>query len=311
MRNSFFLQEIFSKNPYDFCAESQERIFLLIFPMNSPFLQCFLQQGEPLIFGILNVTTDSFSDGGDFCNPEGAIKRAEKMMEEGADAIDVGAESSAPGSQEISATQEWKRLEPVLSALSKKNIPFSVDTWKSGVAEKALKIGAWMVNDVTGLRGDPAMSATLAQFPEAYVCIMYSKNASARTTFDDYEEQNFVQKISSFFTERIQFCKNSGISAERIILDPGMGAFLSSDPQKSFTVLRRLEEFTSFKCPLLVSTSRKSFLREISDPNNPKNRMIASVVSSLIALQNGAQIVRVHDVKEMREAVDVWQSTQK
>ncbi|MBI5413903.1 dihydropteroate synthase [Candidatus Peregrinibacteria bacterium] len=198
--------------------------------------------------------------------------------------------------------------ENILPELQKKKIPFSVDTWKAEVVKKAMEFAPAMINDVTGLRGDPKMGEVLRQYENVQICIMYSKDETARTTFQNSSESNIVQKISSFFEERLRFCEEQGILKNRIILDPGMGAFLSADPDKSFEVLRRLSEFKKFECPLLVSTSRKSFLRNVSDPKNPKNRVVASVVSSLLAIQNGASIVRVHDVKEMGEAVKMWKA---
>jgi dihydropteroate synthase len=266
-----------------------------------------LLSGEkPLIMGVLNVTPDSFSDGGEYFDISKALRRAEEMIEQGADLIDVGAESSTPNSPEVPMEEEWRRLENILPELQKRKIPFSVDTWKAEIAKRALENGAIIINDVTGLRGDPEMVSVLRNYPEAGIVIMYAKDESARTTFLDIQVEDIVQKISSFFEERLKFCEEQGIKRSRIILDPGMGAFLSSDPEKSFEVLRRLEEFQKFDCPILVGTSRKSFLRNVSDPKNPKNRLIASVVSTLIAYQNGARILRVHDVKETKEGIETW-----
>lgn len=257
--------------------------------------------------GVLNVTPDSFSDGGDFFSPAQALTQAEQMMAQGADFLDVGAESSAPNSPEVSLDEEWRRLKDILPELARRHIPFSVDTWKSAIAQRALDLGAEMINDVTGLRGDPEMAAVIAAFPEACVCIMYSKDTSARTTMQDFQEEDIIQKISLFFEERLQYAQKIGIRKEKILLDPGMGAFLSSNPEKSFEVLQRLQGFQKFDCSLLIGTSRKGFLKTVSDQKNHKNRVIASIVSALVAIQNGARIVRVHDVKETREALNVWQ----
>ncbi len=267
-----------------------------------------LKKNQPIIMGVLNVTPDSFSDGGDFLDPQKALQKAQEMLEHGADIIDIGAESSAPNSKEVSEQEEWKRLENILPTLQEANIPFSIDTYKSSIARKALKFGATMVNDVTALRRDSQMAEVLSEFPKSFICLMYSKDASTRTTFENSKKTNIIQTISDFFVERIYFAKKKRISENRIVLDPGMGAFLSSDPSKSFEVLRNLDKFQKFDCPLLVGTSRKSFLREISDTNNPQNRTIASITSSLVALQNGAQIVRVHDVQQMKEAIETWQA---
>ncbi len=257
--------------------------------------------------GVLNITPDSFSDGGDFLAPEKALARALEMMEEGADFLDIGAESSAPDSVDVPLEAEWSRLEAILPELKKRKIPFSVDTWKAETARRALENGAAMINDVTGLRGDPEMISVLRNSPESFICVMYSKDSSARTTRTDLQEDDIVQKISSFFQERLDFLQKNGLEPDRVILDPGMGTFLSSDPMKSFEVLRRLLEFQRFGWPLLVGTSRKGFLKTVSPGEKPKDRMVASIVSSLAAIQNGARIVRVHDVRAMREAFTTWQ----
>ena len=257
--------------------------------------------------GVLNVTPDSFSDGGAFLDPEKAGARAEEMMHDGADFLDVGAESTAPNAPEVSAKEEWERLAPVLQTFREKNIPFSVDTYKAEVARRALKMGAQMINDVTALRGDPEMAQVLAEFPQAFLCLMYSKDSSARTTLQDLGEENIGAKIYAFFEERLAAAQKYGIANERIMLDPGMGAFLSTDPEKSFTVLKNLQQFQDLGCPILIGTSRKGFLKTVSGRAEPKDRVIASVVSALLAIQNGARIVRVHDVKEMKEALNTWE----
>lgn len=275
------------------------------------FLAQLLSERTPLIMGILNVTPDSFSDGGKFATAEKAVTHAKAMIAAGADIIDIGAESSGPDSKHVSESEEWKRLKEILPALQKAAIPFSVDTYKSNIAAQAIAHGASIINDVTGLRGDEQMADVIAAHPEAHICIMYSKNKNARTTFDDYEEDDVVQKIYSFFAERIDYATSKGIHREQIILDPGMGAFLSSDPQKSFEVIAKLSEFKKLHLPLLIGPSRKSYLRVVSDPENPKNRLIASVTAALLCAQNGADIVRVHDVTETREVFETWKETEK
>jgi len=258
--------------------------------------------------GVLNVTPDSFSDGGRFLDSETALKQAEKMLHDGADIIDIGAESSAPGSEKISVDTEWSRLSPVLSGLlkvKKKNIRISIDTWKSAIGEQAIALGADMINDVTAFRGDPQMWQ-LAKTSQAKFVVMYSKDNSARTTMTAVTYDDPLQTIIAFFREFLARAEKQNIDPQRFILDPGMGAFLSADPNVSLVVLRRLQELKSAfpDNKILIGTSRKGFLRVVSGQKIPKQRLIASVVSALIAAQNGADILRVHDVQETREALD-------
>ncbi len=258
--------------------------------------------------GILNITPDSFSDGGDFLDSKKALIQAEKMVQDGADILDIGAESSGPGSKEVPVDEEWRRLELVLSTVIHLQIPISVDTWKSEIAHRALQKGVHIINDVTAFRGDPKMIRTL-QESDCKIVIMYSKDPNARTTAKKKEYDDPIQEIGDFLEERLEFATKNGINPNRIILDPGMGNFLSSDPKVSFKVLRELsrlrKRFPDNK--ILIGTSRKGFLGIVSDPVNPKNRLIASIASSLIATQNGADIVRVHDTKEMHEALKTYQ----
>lgn len=258
--------------------------------------------------GILNITPDSFSDGGDFLDAEKAAEQAKTMIQAGADIIDIGAESSGPDSKDVPEAEEWNRLEPVLMALAQENIPVSVDTWKSGIVKKALEQCVDMINDVTAFRGDPKILDVLAD-SDCRIVIMYSKDQNARTTLRKQEYADPTQEIGDFLEDRISFAKKRGIDSDRIILDPGMGAFLSSDPEVSFTVLRELKRLKERfpKNNILIGTSRKSFLGSVSDSKNPKNRLIASVTSAMLAAQNGANILRVHDVKETKEAVNTFE----
>jgi len=267
------------------------------------------------IVGILNLTPDSFSDGGDFLNSEIALREAEKMLQSGANILDLGAESTAPNSPPVSEKEESKRLFPILEkiVLLKKKYDFaiSIDTYKSTIAEKALQKGANIINDITAFRGDPKMSEVVARFG-ARVILMFSKNNSARTDFSEAKYEDIFATLEDFFTERIEMAKNAGTAEENIILDPGMGAFLSADPAVSFAVLKNLSRLKS-KFPnqkILVGTSRKSFLREVSDAENPKNRLIASVISALWASENGADFLRVHDVPQTGEALRTWRKIQ-
>lgn len=253
--------------------------------------------------GIFNATPDSFSDGGQFLDVDCAKKHLTEMVAQGADMLDIGGESTAPNSVAVSEEEEWSRIKDFLPHAVSLGVPVSVDTWKSSIARCALENGATFINDVTALRGDQDMANVLAKF-SASVILMYSKDNSPRTTLSPYAYDDPLETIGDFLEERISYAVSAGIDPENIILDPGMGAFLSSDPAVSFEVLSRLSEL-KVRFPeqsLLVGTSRKGFLC----PNRPpQKRLIASVVSGVFAAERGADILRVHDVSETREALSV------
>jgi dihydropteroate synthase len=258
----------------------------------------------PVLVGVLNITPDSFSDGGDFLDPQTALSRAKQMITEGADMIDIGAESTAPHNTEISPEEEWHRLKNILPILLKNNFPISLDSQKYQTWEKFFALGGEMVNDVSGLKKDtPEKIALLQKYPEIKVVIMFSRDITPK------EPENFPEKIleeiEQFFAEKIELLKNAGISKERIVLDTGMGGFLSKNPEISFAVLKNLSRFTNLGCPLFIGTSRKSFLANVSQKPNPADRLVSSIVSSMVAVQNGADYIRVHDVAEMKEALGV------
>ena len=255
----------------------------------------------PQIMGVLNITPDSFSDGGKFNAPDLAIKRIEEMIAQGADIIDIGGESTGLGSPPVSAEEEMKRVQPVIDKIAEKNLTektlFSIDTYKAPVAEYALKHGFQMVNDVTALRGDPQMISILLKY-EPYVVLMYSKDPTPRTTKEAVEYDDVVATIKSFLLERIATLIESGFPEEKIIVDPGMGAFISSVPDYSFEVINRLKELTLLGYPILVGISRKSCLGgRLEDRDRP------SVEWSLKAIQNGASIIRIHNVRAIKSAM--------
>jgi len=269
----------------------------------------------PQIIGLLNISPDSFSDGGDFLEPEKALKRAEEMLKEGADIIDIGAESTAPHNIPISAEEEWKRLTNILPILLEKKIPISLDSQKSEIWEKFLKLSQQyevkqvMINDVSGLgrtlknREEEQKKIQLLQkFPNTKIVIMFSRDISEPDP--EHLSEIIVSEISEFFLQKIQVLEHAGIQKSRIILDTGMGGFLSKNPEISFTVIKNFQKFLGLGCELYIGTSRKSFLSEVSGNISPEKRVISSVVSSLIGIQNGASYVRVHDVKEMKEGLE-------
>ncbi|MEK7524580.1 MAG: dihydropteroate synthase [Patescibacteria group bacterium] len=248
--------------------------------------------------GILNVTPDSFSDGGKFVDPDAALKHALQMIKEGADIIDIGGESSGPSSKDVALEEELRRVIPVILSLRGKqsnlgrDIIISVDTWKAEVARQAVMAGASMINDVTALRGDPGMAKVVAQTGIPIV-LMYSKDPTARTTRTQKRYKNVVKTIMDFLQRRVDFSLAAGIKPSQIILDPGMGAFVSSIPKYSYEILERLNEFKKLGFPILIGASRKSFL-----PGTIDERLAPTLKAHRLAIQNGATIIRVHDVQE-------------
>ena len=251
--------------------------------------------------GVLNLTPDSFSDGGAFNEPEIAKRRIDEMIAQGADIIDIGAESTGPGSKDISAEEELGRLKPVIDELYANdvsiNIPFSIDTYKASVAEYALQHGFQMVNDVTALRGDPGMIEILLKY-EPYVILMYSKDPTARTTKEAVEYDDVMATIKTFLLERIATLVEAGFPEDKIIIDPGMGAFISSIPDYSFQVINRLKELKLLGFPILVGISKKSCLGgKLEERDQP------SVDWSKKAIENGASIIRIHNVGLLKKAL--------
>ena len=253
------------------------------------------------IMGILNVTPDSFSDGGRFLDPERAVEKARRMAEEGADIIDVGGESSRPGSDRITADEELARVMPVIKALKGAvDVPISVDTYKSEVAREALAAGALIVNDITALRGDARMAATVAEF-DAGVVLMHMRGRPSDMQEDPFY-YDVIGEISSYLEESIEIAAEAGIDPEKIIVDPGIG--FGKTMEHNITVLRDLEDLADLAKPIMVGTSRKSFLGAITG-KEPGGRIFGTAASCALAILKGAAIIRVHDVAEMRDVARV------
>jgi dihydropteroate synthase len=260
---------------------------------------------KTLIMGILNVTPDSFSDGGEFSTPEAAIKQAGKMIDEGADIIDIGGESTRPGSARVSAGEEIDRVVPVIEELAKRfDIPISIDTSKSEVAEAAVRAGAEIINDVSGLRFDPGIAEIAAKYNTGLVLMHLRGDFGTMHALDEPVE-DILQEVAAGFRSSIAGANGSGVAFENIALDPGIG--FSKTFEQNLELLAKLgklkSEFTAY--PILVGTSRKSFIGKILGDTAPRNRIGASAVSAAIAVINGANIVRVHDVRETVEAVKI------
>lgn len=258
-----------------------------------------LSQNRTLIMGVLNVTPDSFSDGGEFLDAEKAIERAIQMVEEGADIIDIGGESSRPGADPVSESEELRRVLPVITALKDViNVPLSIDTFKASVAEKALDAGVQMINDISGLRGDGDM-AKLAAERKVYTIIMHMKG-TPKTMQANPSYDNLMIELVQYFEERIAFAFSAGITRKKIILDPGIG--FGKRVEDNFVILNELQTLVDLGYPVLVGPSRKSFIGLTLDlPENDRLEGTSATITA--AVLNGAKIVRVHDVKEMRRVV--------
>jgi dihydropteroate synthase len=246
--------------------------------------------------GILNVTPDSFYDGGRYAQPEAAVRRALQMVEEGADILDIGGESTRPGSQPVSEEEELCRVLPVIEAIRERtDVPLSIDTTKSRVAERALQAGACMVNDISGLGFDPRMAEVVAQHG-ALCCIMHIQG-TPQTMQRNPHYEDVVRDISRYFEQRLALAERAGIPREHIWLDPGIG--FGKTVEHNLDILRRLRELTMLGLPLLVGTSRKSFIGKVLGDLPPEERLEGTAATVAIAIINGANAVRVHDVKEM------------
>ncbi len=256
------------------------------------------------IVGIINVTPDSYVDGGKYQGHDALIRRAHECIQHGADIIEIGGESTGPGSRDVTADDEMKRVIPAVEAV-RKALPdcwIAIDTWKSAVAKAAIESGADVINDITAGRGDDHMFKVLAE-ADCPCVLMYAKDPTARTTAEKRQYTDVISTIRDFLTDRLAIAHKAGIKAERIIVDPGLGHFVSSDPQYSFEILARLNEFADLG-PVMVSPSRKSFLAGSAN-NPPSKRLPATLAATMTAVQNGARFIRTHDVAETRNAIEV------
>ncbi|MEJ5251155.1 MAG: dihydropteroate synthase [Chthonomonadetes bacterium] len=249
-----------------------------------------------LVMGILNVTPDSFYDGGRYAQLELAVQRALQMVEEGADIIDIGGESTRPGSQPVPAEEELRRVLPVIQAIRQRvDVPISIDTTKSLVAEQALQAGACMVNDISGLGFDPRMAEVVAR-TGALCCIMHIQG-TPQTMQNNPQYDDVVRDISAYFEERLALAERAGIPREKVWLDPGIG--FGKTVEHNLQILRRLREFTAFGLPILIGASRKSFIGRILGDLPPEERLEGTAATVAVAIMNGANAVRVHDVRAM------------
>ena len=257
-------------------------------------LRALLAQPGALVMGVLNITPDSFSDGGRYLDTRAALAQATKMIAEGADIIDVGAESTRPygGMQPVSAAEELARLKPVLADLVALGAPVSIDTMKAEVARVALQQGVAMLNDVWGLQRDAEMASVAAKH-DVPIVLMHNREAADPAI-------DIMEDIAAFFERSLAIAAKAGIAKPNIILDPGIG--FGKTAAQSMTALAHLAELSVFGCPILVGASRKKFIASIS-PSEPQGRLGGSIAAHLIAAEHGAKIIRAHDVAETVQAL--------
>jgi len=256
-----------------------------------------------LIMGALNVTPDSFSDGGHFFDREKAIEEGLRLARGGADILDIGGESTRPGAKPLDAEEEIRRVIPLIRTLVQKiDIPISVDTRKASVSEKALETGAEMINDISALRFDERMAEVVARWKVPVVLMHMRGNPETMQLDTHYDD--FLGEILSFFRERVAFAESRGIPADQIVLDPGIGFGKSLEEQHNLILLKYLQNFKVLEKPLLIGTSRKAFIGKILGLP-PQEREEGTMATVAVAILNGANIVRVHEVERMRRVVQV------
>jgi dihydropteroate synthase len=254
---------------------------------------------RPSVMGIVNVTPDSFSDGGVNFRPNDAIASARRMVDEGAAIVDVGGESTRPGADPVPLDEELRRVLPVLEAVAG-DLPVSIDTAKAEVARRALELGVELVNDVTALRGDPRMAEVVAG-AGSYLCLMHMLG-EPRTMQQDPRYGDLVSDVKAFLEERLRFAVDSGIDEARICLDPGIG--FGKNAEHNFELIRRLDELVALGRPIVIGFSRKRSLgRLLGDPEATTGPLSASIAAAVTAYERGATILRVHDVREHVEAL--------
>ena len=263
---------------------------------NQDPLRRLLAQDRPIIMGILNVTPDSFSDGGQFVDPDDAIRHAQRMIQEGADIIDIGGESTRPGAEPLSEDEELARIIPVIRRLTgEMPVPVSVDTYKSTVADKALEAGASIVNDISGLRFSPDMAKVVADRGAAVV-IMHIKGRP-RDMQQNPVYADVVADVASYLKEGIEIALKAGVGREQMLIDPGIG--FGKTLEHNITLLERLGELRAIGRPILLGTSRKKFIGTVLDAAGPEHRIEGTAATVALGIERGARIMRVHDVEYM------------
>ncbi|HKE78892.1 MAG TPA: dihydropteroate synthase [Solirubrobacteraceae bacterium] len=260
---------------------------------------------DPRIMGILNVTPDSFSDGGEWFAYDEAVARARDLVAEGADIVDIGGESTRPGADSVPIDEELRRVVPVVRALRGAGAQISVDTMKLTVADAAVDAGATFVNDVTAFRHEPEMAAFVAD--RGCDCCLMHMLGDPRTMQDDPRYDDVVDDVRAFLEERAEFAVREGVREERITVDPGIGFGKTLD--HNLELLDRLQEIVAIGFPVVIGTSRKSFLGRLTGRQDPHDRVAATVATTVLALERGASVFRVHDVAPTKDALTVATAT--
>lgn len=257
---------------------------------------------RPLVMGVLNVTPDSFSDGGRFLEPAAALDHVRKMLDDGADIIDVGGESTRPGAAPATEREELARVVPLIEKIAALGIPVSADTRKPAVMRAAIAAGAAMINDVSALRAPGALEAVAGAGAAVAVCLMHMRGEPA-TMQQSVVYEDVVYEVKTFLVERAALCEAAGIARERIVVDPGFG--FGKTVEHNLTLLRRLSEIVALGYPVLVGLSRKSTIGALTGRDSSE-RTAGSIAAALAAVARGAKIVRAHDVRETVDALKVW-----
>jgi len=261
----------------------------------------------PQVMGILNVTPDSFSDGGNFSQIDAALKQVDQMIAYGATIIDIGGESTRPGAKDVTEQDELDRVIPVLKAIKERfNVVVSIDTSKAAVMSEAIYHGAGIINDVRALQNEGCIQA-VAEHQNVAICLMHMQGLP-RTMQHAPQYDDLIVDITTFFQERISDCEKSGINLSRLILDPGFG--FGKSLEQNYRLLAHMAKFTSLNLPLLAGLSRKSMIGKLLN-REVNERLAGSLATAIIAVQQGAKIIRVHDVKETVDALKVLQATDK
>ena len=261
------------------------------------------KKNKYLIFGILNLTPDSFSDGGDFIQHSKSIQHAKYMYDNGANYIDVGGESTRPGARRVSSSDEILRVMPSLQALRRINIPISLDTRNSSTMEFGALSGVEIINDVSGLENDRLSIDILKKYKKNLIIMHMPGNPNTMMKNNNY--QNVVLDVYDYLENKINLCESKGIDRSKIIVDPGIG--FGKDLEQNLDILRNLSIYHTLQCPIMIGLSRKRFISSISKADEPKHRLGGTISASLLALQQGIKIHRVHDVLEINQSIKVFE----
>ncbi len=297
--HKLYLLHLITSNKSNFCLFFSN-IFSTVVYLNPYMISSLLKQNRILIMGILNVTPDSFYDGGKFISLNNALKHSEQLIEDGADIIDVGGESTRPGSNPVSEKEELKRVIPIIAEIYKKfNIPISVDTTKAQVAKQALDNGASIVNDISGLNFEPQIADIISEHNASIVLCHTSSRPADMQTKTNYDD--VILDICNYLQDSIKLCEHKGVNSDNIYIDPGFG--FGKSVKDNLLLLKSLPVFKKLNKKILIGTSMKSFIGKTLDTDNLEIRSDGTFATVVISIMNGANIVRVHDVKRMITAV--------